>query len=87
MSCPRPASTCSGAPQREQLLLTLIIPLVLLVAGSAFNLSGRTDASAINVITPGILALAVMSTAFTSLAIAVGLTVDPGRCDFWGPRR
>ncbi len=56
----------------EQLLLTLIIPLVLLVAGSAFNLSGRTDASAINVITPGILALAVMSTAFTSLAIAVG---------------
>lgn len=56
----------------EQLLLTLIIPLVLLAAGSAFNLSGNDDTSAINVITPGILALAVMSTAFTSLAIAVG---------------
>jgi ABC-2 type transport system permease protein len=57
----------------EQLLLTLVIPLLLLVMGT------RSDAIVdlgpgrpIDIITPGVLALAVMSTSFTSLAIATG---------------
>jgi len=57
----------------EQLLLTLIIPLLLLVAGTHSDKivdlgSGRP----IDIITPGVLALAIMSTSFTSLAIATG---------------
>jgi ABC-2 type transport system permease protein len=57
----------------EQLLLTMIIPLVLLILGTHSNEvvdlgAGRT----IDIITPGILALAVLSTSFTSLAIATG---------------
>ena len=57
----------------EQLLLTLIIPLLLLIMGT------RSDAvvdlgpgRSIDIITPGVLALAVLSTSFTSLAIATG---------------
>ncbi|HQZ86748.1 MAG TPA: ABC transporter permease [Actinomycetota bacterium] len=56
----------------EQLLLTLIIPLVLLVAASSFSFVSSADGEPIDTVTPGILALAVMSTAFTSLAISVG---------------
>jgi ABC-2 type transport system permease protein len=57
----------------EQLLLTLIIPLLLLSAlslESLVNFDGGI--SRINWVTPGIMALAVMSTAFTSQAIATG---------------
>jgi ABC-2 type transport system permease protein len=55
----------------EQLLLALIIPLLLLLggaeAGTVIDLgSGRR----IDVLTPGVIALAVMSTSFTSVAIA-----------------
>ncbi len=57
----------------EQLLLTLVIPLMLLILGTRSDKivdlgAGRT----IDIITPGILALAVLSTSFTSLAIATG---------------
>ena len=57
----------------EQVLITMVIPLVLLVLGSQATAvvdlgPGRT----IDIITPGILALAVLSTSFTSLAIATG---------------
>lgn len=57
----------------EQLLLALVIPLLLLIAGihsdQVVSLGkGRT----IDIITPGVLALAVLSTSFTSLAIATG---------------
>lgn len=57
----------------EQLLLALVIPLLLLVAGThsdeVVNLGkGRS----IDIITPGVLALAVLSTSFTSLAITTG---------------
>ncbi|MBM7510419.1 ABC-2 type transport system permease protein [Nocardioides salarius] len=58
----------------EQLLLAVVIPVIVLVgavAGSArvgLDLDGRP----VDVFTPGVLALAVMSTAFTSLAIATG---------------
>jgi ABC-2 type transport system permease protein len=59
----------------EQLLLTLIIPLLLLVAFSAEPLIssvGRSRPERLAFEVPGILALAVMSSAFTSLAIATG---------------
>ncbi len=57
----------------EQLLLTLIIPLLLLAAFSLEPLiSFGTGYTRIDFLTPGVIALAVMSTAFTSQAIATG---------------
>ncbi|MEV8631059.1 ABC transporter permease [Streptosporangium sp. NPDC051023] len=56
----------------EQLLLTLIIPVLLLVGFSAAPLVNVGGGSRVNFITPGVLALAVMSTAFTGQAIATG---------------
>jgi ABC-2 type transport system permease protein len=53
----------------EQLLLTLIIPVLLLVVFSSEALITVGHGSRIGFIAPGILALAVMSTSFTSLAI------------------
>lgn len=53
----------------EQLLLTLIIPVLLLVVFSSEALISVGHGSRIGFIAPGILALAVMSTSFTSLAI------------------
>ncbi len=55
----------------EQLVLTLIIPVLLLVAFGLGDLVS-VPGSRIGFIVPGILALAVMSTAFTSQAIATG---------------
>lgn len=58
----------------EQLLLAVVIPVIVLVAAVQgadridLELSGRP----IDEFAPGVLALAVMSTAFTSLAIATG---------------
>ena len=56
----------------EQLLLTLIIPVLLLVVFSSEALISVGRGSRIGFIAPGILALAVMSTSFTSLAIGTG---------------
>ena len=57
----------------EQLLLTLVIPLLLLVAfGLEPLVNLGTSMPRIDFLTPGIIALAVMSTAFTSQAIATG---------------
>lgn len=59
----------------EQLLLALVIPVIVLVGGVvAAGRLGSTlgGARAVDVLTPGVLALAVMSTAFTSVAIATG---------------
>ncbi|MEO3870753.1 ABC transporter permease [Nonomuraea sp. B12E4] len=56
----------------EQLLLTLIIPVLLLVG---FSLAPLIDIGAgrrVDFLVPGVLALAVMSTAFTGQAIATG---------------
>jgi ABC-2 type transport system permease protein len=53
----------------EQLLLTLIIPVLLLVVFSAESLISIGPGRRIDFIAPGILALAVISTSFTSLAI------------------
>ncbi|MDT8913941.1 ABC transporter permease [Amycolatopsis sp. PS_44_ISF1] len=59
----------------EQLLLTLIIPLALLIGLSLLDVlpaSQLGSASKVDWITPRILALAVMSSAFTGQAIALG---------------
>ncbi len=57
----------------EQVLLTLVIPLLLLVMGTrASQVVDLGPGRTIDIITPGVLALAVMSTAFTSLAIGTG---------------
>ncbi len=57
----------------EQLTLTLIIPLLLLAAFSLESLvSFGGGYTRIDFLTPGVIALAVMSTAFTSQAIATG---------------
>src|SRR5215831_1014639 len=56
----------------EQLLLTLIIPVLLLVVFSSEALISVGRGSRIGFIAPGILALAVMSISFTSLAIGTG---------------
>jgi ABC-2 type transport system permease protein len=55
----------------EQLLLTLIVPVLLLAAFGHEPLVS-VPGSRIDFVVPGILALAVLSTAFTSLAIATG---------------
>lgn len=57
----------------EQLLLTVVIPLlVLVVFGSVevFDLGSRAER--LGFLVPGVVALAVMSTAFTGLAIGTG---------------
>jgi ABC-2 type transport system permease protein len=56
----------------EQLLLTLIIPVALLAGFSLEPLIKTGSGPRIDFLVPGIMALAVMSTAFTSQAIATG---------------
>lgn len=58
----------------EQLLLAVVIPVIVLVGGVAGSdhLGLEFAHPAVDVFAPGVLALAVMSTAFTSLAIATG---------------
>ncbi|GAA4618222.1 ABC transporter permease [Saccharopolyspora hordei] len=55
----------------EQALLTLVIPLALLVGLSELHI-GDLPEPRVNSVVPRILALAVMSTAFTGQAIALG---------------
>ncbi|NUR86799.1 MAG: ABC transporter permease [Nonomuraea sp.] len=56
----------------EQLLLTLVIPVLLLVGFSLAPLVDTGAGSRVDFLAPGVLALAVMSTAFTGQAIATG---------------
>lgn len=58
----------------EQLLLAVVIPVLVLAGGvaGAHRVGIHFDERAVDALTPGVLALAVMSTAFTSLAIATG---------------
>jgi ABC-2 type transport system permease protein len=58
----------------EQLLLAVVIPVLVLVGGvwGADSLDLDLAHRPVDVFTPGVLALAVMSTAFTSLAISTG---------------
>ena len=59
----------------EQLLLAIVIPVIVLVGGVVgagrigIDLDGHRP---VDILTPGVLALAVMSTAFTSVAISTG---------------
>ncbi|MBB5783952.1 ABC transporter permease [Nonomuraea jabiensis] len=56
----------------EQLLLTMIIPVLLLAGFSLAPLIDVGGGRRIDFLAPGVLALAVMSTAFTGQAIATG---------------
>jgi ABC-2 type transport system permease protein len=56
----------------EQLLLTVVIPALLLVLFSAVDIVDTGKGRSVDFLTPGILALAVLSTAFTGQAIATG---------------
>ena len=58
----------------EQLLLAVVIPLIVLVGGiyAADRFDLATSHRPVDLLTPGVLALAIMSTSFTSLAIATG---------------
>ncbi|MEV0035967.1 ABC transporter permease [Streptomyces sp. NPDC050804] len=56
----------------EQLLLTVIIPSLLLVLFSTVDIVDTGADEAVDFLAPGVLALAVMSTAFTGQAIATG---------------
>lgn len=56
----------------EQLLLTVVIPTLVLVLFSSVDIIDTNEGKAVDFLTPGVLALAVMSTAFTGQAIATG---------------
>ncbi|MFF7951919.1 ABC transporter permease [Streptomyces griseorubiginosus] len=56
----------------EQLLLTVVIPALVLVLFSSVDIIDTGQAKAVDFLAPGVLALAVMSTAFTGQAIATG---------------
>jgi ABC-2 type transport system permease protein len=56
----------------EQLLLTVVIPTILLVLFSSVDVVDTGPGERVDFLAPGILALAVMSTAFTGQAIATG---------------
>ncbi|MGV4924465.1 ABC transporter permease [Streptomyces sp. BHT-5-2] len=56
----------------EQLLLTVVIPTLLLVLFSAVRIIDTGAGRSVDFLTPGVLALAVLSTAFTGQAIATG---------------
>ncbi|MFF8949621.1 ABC transporter permease [Streptomyces sp. NPDC014940] len=56
----------------EQLLLTVVIPTLLLVLFSSVDIVDTGKGEAVDFLAPGVLALAVMSTAFTGQAIATG---------------
>ena len=58
----------------EQLLIAVVIPVIVLIGGVAggSHLDLKEKHPLVDIFTPGVLALAVMSTAFTSLAIATG---------------
>lgn len=58
----------------EQLLIAVVIPVIVLVGGvmAAKHVDLSLTHRPVDVLTPGVLALAIMSTSFTSLAIATG---------------
>ncbi|MEO3977097.1 ABC transporter permease [Streptomyces sp. CAU 1734] len=56
----------------EQLLLTIVIPSLLLVLFSTVDIIDTGAGDPVDFLAPGVLALAVMSTAFTGQAIATG---------------
>lgn len=65
----------------EQLLLTLVIPIGLLVVLSVFSFG---ESRGVDEAVPSVMALAVLSTAFTSLAIGTGFDRRSGALKFLG---
>lgn len=62
----------------EQILLTLVIPVVVLIAVTRLGLADIAEATA------GVMALAVLSTAFTATAIATGFERRSGVLKYLG---
>ncbi len=58
----------------EQLLLALVVPVIVLIGGvkGGQHLNLNETRPLVDTFVPGVLALAIMSTSFTSLAIATG---------------
>jgi ABC-2 type transport system permease protein len=56
----------------EQLLLTIVIPVVLLLLFASTSLLDLGPGRRVDFLTPGVIALAIMSTAFTGQAIGTG---------------
>nr|WP_243766275.1 ABC transporter permease [Streptomyces sp. GC420] len=56
----------------EQLLLTVVIPALLLALFGTVDIVDTGEGEAVDFLAPGVIALAVMSTAFTGQAIATG---------------
>ncbi|MFC4497301.1 ABC transporter permease [Streptomyces ovatisporus] len=56
----------------EQLLLTVVIPALLLVLFSTVDIVDTGGGDSVGFLAPGVLALAVLSTAFTGQAISTG---------------
>src|SRR5437870_10501624 len=54
----------------ENILITLIVPVLLLIFFASLNIVPATNGHAINFLLPGMLALAVMATGMVSLGIA-----------------
>lgn len=70
----------------EQFILTIAIPIFLLVGLSRTSLVtlGDSGARRIDVVVPGIITLAILSTAFTALAISTGFDRRSGVLKFLG---
>lgn len=70
----------------EQFVLTIAIPIFLLVGLSRTSLVslGDEQANRIDVVVPGIITLAILSTAFTALAISTGFDRRSGVLKFLG---
>ncbi|MGW6457259.1 ABC transporter permease [Streptomyces sp. NPDC055078] len=62
----------------EQLLLTVVIPALVLVLFSTVDIIDTDGGDPVGFLTPGVLALAVLSTAFTGQAIATGFERQHG---------
>ena len=68
----------------ESVLLTLVIPLALLVFFSTVDVLPAGSGRAVDFVAPGVLALAVLSTAFTGQAIATGFERSYGALKLLG---
>lgn len=68
----------------ESVLLTLVIPLALLVFFSTVDVLPTGSGRSIDFVAPGVLALAVLSTAFTGQAIATGFERSYGALKLLG---
>jgi ABC-2 type transport system permease protein len=58
------------ARRGENVLITLIVPVVLLIFFTSLNLAPKTGGSTINFLLPGILALAIIAAGMVNLGIA-----------------